>query len=111
MAGVKGRSGTFKDKPWTDAIRRAAYAEGKDGQRKLFEIAEVCVQAAIDGDLAAIQEIGNRLDGKPAQESTVTFEKRDASDWSLEELDTIIHDASAGGMGEKTPDPGASKLN
>ena len=42
--------------------RRAA---GKDSPHELDVIAAKCVAMALDGDLAAMKEIGNRLDGKP----------------------------------------------
>lgn len=69
MAGVKGRSGTNKnkDKPWADALRIAANREGEDGRKHLIAIAEKCVAAARTGDMMAIKEIGDRLDGKPSQ--------------------------------------------
>jgi len=69
MAGVAGRSGTNKgkDKPWADALRLAAFREDEEGKRRLLKIAEQCVLAAENGDMPAIKEIGDRLDGKPAQ--------------------------------------------
>jgi hypothetical protein len=68
MAGVKGRSGPKQEKPWRDALRLAALGRTQDGQVKLRVIAERCVAAATAGDMSAIVEIGNRLDGKPRQE-------------------------------------------
>jgi hypothetical protein len=88
-----------KDKPWQEALRIAAFAEGPQGKRNLVSIAETCVAAAIAGDMTAIKEIGDRLDGKPAQESTVTIEKRDAPDWSRAELVDIIRHAAASSTG------------
>lgn len=102
MSGVKGRSGTNKnkDKPWSDALRIAALADDADGVRKLRRIAESCVNAAMAGDIQAIREIGDRLDGKPAQESTVTIDdKRDATDWTRDQLVAVLHDAAAGSNG------------
>jgi hypothetical protein len=61
---------------WRDALRYALanfQREPKDGVsgvsrgQALRKIAEQVVQQALSGNLAAIQEIGNRLDGKPAQ--------------------------------------------
>src|SRR6266498_4722416 len=49
-------------------------------------------------DIAAIKELADRLDGKPAQESTVTIEhKRNATDWTRAELVAFLNDACAGG--------------
>jgi hypothetical protein len=72
MAGVKGRSGTNKgkDKPWADALRIAAHRIDDEGRQRLMKIAEQCVRAAEGGDIQAIKEIGDRLDGKAHQ----TFE-------------------------------------
>lgn len=68
MAGVKGRSGPKQEKPWRDALMVAAIGKTPEGKVKLRVIAERCVAAAMAGDMSAIIEIGNRLDGKPRQE-------------------------------------------
>ena len=76
MPFEKGKSGNpggrVKDKPWVEAIRIAASAEDAEGKRKLRRIAEKTVAMALEGDIQAIKEIGDRLDGKPAQEQTLT---------------------------------------
>lgn len=76
MAGVKGRSGTNKgkDKAWAEAIRVAVMREGVDGRKKLFALADVCVDAALGGDMQAMKEIGDRLDGRAAQSIEMTGE-------------------------------------
>jgi hypothetical protein len=76
MAGVKGRSGTNKgkDKIWADAIRVAVLRDGPDGKARIFALAEQCVTAALGGDMQAMKEIGDRLDGKPAQAIDMTAE-------------------------------------
>lgn len=102
MAGKPGRSGTNKgkDKPWADALRIVMFRENPAGTKRLLQIAECCAKAAEQGDMAAIREIGDRLDGKPAQESTVTFDdKRDATDWTRAELVAFLNDAKPGGDG------------
>lgn len=98
MSGVKGRSGTNrnKDKPWSDALRLVVFRNDEDGKRRLLKIAETCAMAAETGDMAAIKEIGDRLDGKPAQESTVTIDdKRDATDWTRDELVAFLSNAAS----------------
>ncbi len=56
---------------WTNALRREAFAtiaNGPDrGVRKIELIARAVVRAAMDGDLHAAKEIGNRLEGRPLQ--------------------------------------------
>jgi hypothetical protein len=69
-----------------------------DGDVKVLRtIARKLLDRAIEGDLAAITSVADRLDGKPAQESTVTVDsKRDASDWSRDELVAFLNDHRAG---------------
>jgi len=117
MTWTKGKSGNpggrGVNKAFADALRLELAAAGND-QKALREIARNLIDLAktktFDA-LPAINAIADRLDGKPAQESTVTFEKRDASDWSMEELDAILDDARASRMGEKAPSSGATELN
>lgn len=73
MAGVAGRSGTNKgkDKPWREALMLAVNEASGDG-KKLRRIADALVNQAIAGDVTAIKEIGDRLDGKPRQETELT---------------------------------------
>jgi hypothetical protein len=56
---------------WTNALRREAFAtiaNGPDrGRRKLELIARAVVRAAMEGDLHAAKEIGDRLEGRPLQ--------------------------------------------
>jgi len=59
--GQPGNNNGGKNKVWLQAIERAA--RPKD----LQEIAEAVVAAAKAGEPWAVQEIGNRLDGKPMQ--------------------------------------------
>lgn len=69
MAGPKS------DKLWADAVRRAVLRETEieeaGGTRKKVQyihvIAGILAKQAAEGDMAAIREIGDRLDGKPAQ--------------------------------------------
>ena len=59
----------MKDKAWAAALKRAVNREsaGKGSAKWLDVIAErVCVDAA-GGDNSSFREIGDRLDGKPAQ--------------------------------------------
>lgn len=92
MAGVKGRSGTNKgqDKPFRDALRRAVM-EADGDEKKLHRIARALVKQASEGDVSAIREVADRLDGKPRQESDLTInDNRDPSTLSDAELAAII---------------------
>lgn len=97
MAGVKGRSGTNKnkEKPFAEALRMELAAAGDD-HKALRRIAAKVIEMAEGGDMQAISQIADRLDGKPAQESTVTIDdKRDATDWTRDELGAFLRDAAA----------------
>jgi NADPH-dependent ferric siderophore reductase len=100
MAGVKGRSGTNKgkDKPFADALRMEIAAAGED-HKALRAIARNLIDLAQKPDIAAlpaINAIADRLDGKPAQESTVTIDdKRDATDWTRDELVAFLRDSAS----------------
>ena len=53
-----------KNKPWKDALTRAiAQADGKI----LRKLADALVKKASEGDVAALKEIGDRLDGRSVQ--------------------------------------------
>lgn len=105
MAWQKGQSGNPKGRPpsekaFADALRIAVTADDGTGQTKLRAIAEKLVTSAVAGESWAIQQVADRLDGKPAQESTVTIDdKRDASDWTRDELVAFLNDAKQGGNG------------
>jgi hypothetical protein len=58
--------GAWSDKLWRDALRKAVLKRIEGGQ-KLDRIAEATVAAAMEGKMDAVREIGDRLDGKPAQ--------------------------------------------
>ncbi len=66
--------GPKSDKQWSDALRRAVNREsqGKGSAKWMEVIANRCVEAAADGDMQAIREIGDRLDGKPKQQTEVS---------------------------------------
>lgn len=86
----KAPSGPFADKLWRDAIRKAALeqAEGKRGPKKLEMAARALVNAAMQGDVSAAKEMGDRLDGKVPQAVT------DADGGSLAEAFVIALEAA-----------------
>lgn len=68
-------SGTRKDLPWRDALMRALKRRATDDDPQLLErVADAVVAAAIDGDMQAAKEIGDRLDGKAVQAVESTTE-------------------------------------
>ena len=61
------------DKLWRDAVHCAVKRQAADGRGTHLEaLADTLVACALEGDIGAMQEIGNRLDGKSAQELNAT---------------------------------------
>lgn len=70
MAAPKKPLGAKSDKLWRNAILLAVHRETKDNGRKtnyLTRLAAQLVNKAEAGDVTALREIGDRLDGKAAQ--------------------------------------------
>jgi len=59
-----GNQNGVKNRPWAEAINRALLAE--DG-KKLRALADKIIDRALEGDVAALKEVGDRVDGKAAQ--------------------------------------------
>ena len=77
MPFQKGQSGNPSgrplSRPWRDAIERAlALIDKGERAKRLDRIAQQLVASALSGDPQSIKEIGDRLDGKPAQQQIVT---------------------------------------
>jgi hypothetical protein len=71
MGGRLGNLNQSKNKPWADAIRRALARRERTGSgADLNRLAEALLDRAAEGDLTALRELGDRLDGKPAQAIT-----------------------------------------
>jgi hypothetical protein len=68
MAAPVGNKFAAKAKIWEQAIKRALARKSNDSIDKgLDTLADRLVEAAEKGDQWALREIGDRLDGKPAQ--------------------------------------------
>jgi hypothetical protein len=67
MGAPLGNQHAAKDRRWRKAIERALARSGGDVDAGLNPIADQVVAAALKGDRDAWREIGDRLDGKPAQ--------------------------------------------
>lgn len=60
----EGNKNATKNRPWAEALNRALLAE--DG-KKLRSLAEKLIERAHNGDVTALKEIGDRVDGKVLQ--------------------------------------------
>lgn len=65
MAG-NANSGRKQEKPFRDALRLQIASAGED-QKALRRIADALLSKAYEGDMQAIKEIADRLDGKVPQ--------------------------------------------
>lgn len=59
--------GPWAEKAWRDAIRMAVLRKAEDGGKKLDKLADALVASGLSGDVSALREIGDRLDGKVPQ--------------------------------------------
>ena len=72
MAGVKGRSGRPpNERLWRAVLTERANKVTSQGRREIEELADALWARAKEGDVSALKEIGDRLDGKAAQQHTV----------------------------------------
>lgn len=70
MAAPPGNQFAARARVWRDAISKALETRTisrTDGKRELDALAEKLIDACSTGDLVALKELGDRLDGKPAQ--------------------------------------------
>ena len=73
MAAPVGNQFAAKARKWTQAIERALAAKSLVAQRDhLDKLAEVLLEQAEAGEQWALKELGDRLEGKPAQSVSVT---------------------------------------
>ncbi len=71
MAARKVPGGYKCEKRWREAILLAVKREHEDGGKLLNRIATRLVKKAMEGDIAAIKEIGDRIDGKAHQAASM----------------------------------------
>jgi len=72
MSAPPGNQFAVKAKRWSQAIDRALANRSKaKGIEALDELAEKLLANAEQGDMAALKELGDRLEGKPAQAMTL----------------------------------------
>lgn len=70
MAAPLGNKNAARAKVWRAAIERALdrrTSRRDDGVLEIDALADKLLEAVATGDLAALREFGDRMDGKPAQ--------------------------------------------
>lgn len=70
MAAPRGNQNAARAKVWRAAIERALErrsASRTDGIREIDALADELLKLVAMGDLGALKEFGDRMDGKPAQ--------------------------------------------
>lgn len=85
-----GNKNGARAKVWRDAINRALAKATPANIARVDELAETLVSLAAQGDMAALKEIGDRLDGKPAQSMQVSGE--DGGPVQLQRIERVIVD-------------------
>ena len=99
MPFKKGQSGNPggrpKTKAFADAIR-IAVNEAQGNRTKLRAIADTLVEKAVEGEMWAIREVADRLDGKPQIATQIDIEPRERRHQEMtdEELMEIINQGS-----------------
>ena len=95
MTFVKGQSGNphgrTGEKTFTNELRAALnVTDPKTKRRKLAQVVGKLVDKAIEGEGWAIQMISDRLDGKPAQETTLTVQHKPVREMSDDEISSRL---------------------
>ena len=68
MAAPLGNKNSLKDnRVWGKTVKKLAIQED---YKRIHKVAEALFRKAEDGDVAAIKELGDRIDGKSQQEIT-----------------------------------------
>ena len=68
MAAPKGNQNSSKNnRAWGKVVKKLAIQED---YKRIHRVAEALFRKAEDGDVAAIKELGDRIDGKASQEIT-----------------------------------------
>ena len=68
MAAPLGNKNSSKDnRVWCKTVKKLAIQED---YKRIHKVAEALFRKAEDGDVAAIKELGDRIDGKSQQEIT-----------------------------------------
>ncbi len=87
MAAAIGNQYAAKAKVWSAAIQRVLAdrtASRLDQRNALDDLAAALIDKAAEGDMGALRELGDRLDGKPAQ--AVSLGNTDGNPFQIAEI-------------------------
>ena len=95
MAGAPlGNKNAAKNRPWAAAIERALSKRSLADQRDaLDDLAEALLSKCGDGDMAALKELGDRLDGKVSQQVILAGDRENPL--SIEAIQRTVIDPKA----------------
>jgi hypothetical protein len=98
--------GSTNDRTWRSALVRAVNrrTDGKGSPKKLDMIADKCADEAMNGESWAVREVGDRLDGKPAQAIAIRGDPDSPVIFNLRLGDGIAPKVIDGGAVEVLPD-------
>ena len=89
-----GNQNAARAKVWQAAILRALEHRSRADQKaELDRLASVLLDKAAEGDMTALKELGDRLDGKPAQAVTVGNEP--GEEFRVSKIERVIVDHTA----------------
>ena len=69
--GNQNGKGNAKTKIWTDAIRKAVLSRA-DGKKRILKLAHALLDKAESGDVSALKEFGDRIEGKSVQPTEIS---------------------------------------
>jgi hypothetical protein len=91
MAAPKGNQNAVKAKIWSDRLKQQIE------ERKLWpQLADALLNKALEGDVAAIKEVGDRIEGKVAQ----AIEGPNGGPIQLQQVEVLIVDPTVSGSTE-----------
>ena len=75
MSAIKNKGGpplgskNHKPRPriWTDALRKALAIRDEKGKKRIYKLARALLDNAEEGDISALKEFGDRIEGKVPQ--------------------------------------------
>lgn len=91
MAAPKGNQNALKAKIWSDRLKQQIE------ERKLWpQLADALLAKALEGDVAAIKEVGDRVEGKVAQSVNVGGQEDNPvqGKWTVEVIDATVRGQS-----------------